>query len=96
MYVDLVDDEDTQLMFDDWHDYSSANKNASKLHFFVDWRRDPLQNSNDVKAGNLGTTESVESIEAAGQRSPGKMDSAGKEKVPALKPHWQHCKRHVD
>lgn len=44
LYVDLVDDEDAQLMFDEWMEYtgsaSAASKSGSaKLHLFVDWHR---------------------------------------------------------
>ena len=69
VYVDLVDDEDTQLMFDDWHDYSSSTKNASKLHFFIDWRKDPSRSSSEAKQPNLGTIESVESLERQSSRN---------------------------
>ena len=36
-YVDLVDDEDVTLMFDEWADYVSGGRHSSaKLHIFVD------------------------------------------------------------
>ena len=72
VYVDLVDDEDTQLMFDDWHDYSSSIKNPSKLHLFIDWRREPSRSSSEAKQPNLGTIESIESLER-----PSRNNSAG-------------------
>ncbi|KAK9790346.1 hypothetical protein WJX73_008358 [Symbiochloris irregularis] len=38
-YVDLVDDEDVQLMFDEWADYTSNGRHSTaKLHIFVDWQ----------------------------------------------------------
>lgn len=41
MYVDLVDDEDVKLMFDEWSDYlaeeGKASRNA-KLHIYIDWQ----------------------------------------------------------
>lgn len=64
VYVDLVDDEDTQLMFDEWHDWAiSQNKSASaKLHLFVDWlRRGPAEQ----KERRFG--DSVASLEHAGK-----------------------------
>ena len=40
-YVDLVDDEDVKLMFDEWADWlreeGKASRNA-KLHVFIDWQ----------------------------------------------------------
>lgn len=41
LYVDLVDDEDVKLMFDEWADYlaeeGKASRNA-KLHIYIDWQ----------------------------------------------------------
>ena len=82
VYVDLVDDEDTQLMFDDWHDYSSSTKGASKLHLFIDWRRDPTRQSSESKQANLGTNESVESMERQSSRN----DSAGLSSLYTARP----------
>lgn len=66
VYVDLVDDEDTQLMFDEWQEYTtSANRSAAaKLHLFVDWhRRQPLSEAS-LQKGQLrnlgGSSESIE------------------------------------
>ncbi|KAK9835331.1 hypothetical protein WJX81_003108 [Elliptochloris bilobata] len=40
MYVDLVDDEDVQLMFDEWADFAASNRGSSyKLHIFIEWSR---------------------------------------------------------
>ena len=71
VYVDLVDDEDTQLMFDEWHDFSTAqNKSASaKLHLFVDWLR---RGTTDQKHRRFG--DSVASLEQG--KEPGSQ-SAG-------------------
>lgn len=45
-YVDLVDDEDVQLMFDEWADYTSNGRHSTaKLHIFVDWQH------KDARAG---------------------------------------------
>ena len=74
--MDLVDDEDTQLMFDDWHEYSQTKRNgACKLHLFIDWRKQPSQTSSDKQAA-LGTIASIDSIEG-GHPSAEQIDSAG-------------------
>lgn len=41
MYVDLVDDEDVKLMFDEWADYLEAegkNARTAKLHIYIDYQ----------------------------------------------------------
>lgn len=82
VYVDLVDDEDTQLMFDDWHDYSQSKRDATcKLHLFIDWRKEPSHTSSD-KQGPLGGIASVESLEA-GPPSAEQMSSAGERPLQA-------------
>ncbi len=49
LYVDLIDDEDVKLMFDEWADYlaeeGKASRNA-KLHIYMDW-----QSKNRAEAG---------------------------------------------
>lgn len=73
MYVDLVDDEDAQLMFEDWHDYSLTGKSAAaKLHLFVDWLKGSDQSLDVKQAGAEGSLESLE------RRSLGRSDSAGR------------------
>ena len=74
MYVDLMDDEDTQLMFDEWNEYvhSEGRQSGAKLHLFVDWNRaseseegslqkrlQPL-GSNDSAGTRQGSHDSVE------------------------------------
>ena len=64
MYVDLFDDEDTQLMFEDWHDYSTTQKTASaKLHLFVDWVRQSSEPSTEAIQPGTGMQGSAESLE---------------------------------
>lgn len=48
-YVDLVDDEDVKLMFDEWADYVAGGRHAAaKLHIFVDWQQpQPRASSRD-------------------------------------------------
>ena len=83
--MDLVDDEDTQLMFDDWNDYTqSKREGTSKLHLFVDWRKESSQSSGEAKQPDLGTIGSVESMDASTQRSSAeRMDSAGTTRRPS-------------
>ena len=41
MYVDLVDDEDVKLMFDEWADYLAAEgkgARSAKLHIYIDYQ----------------------------------------------------------
>ena len=40
MYLDLVDDEDVALMFDEWAEFVASNRVAvgQKLHVFVEWQ----------------------------------------------------------
>ena len=49
LYVDLIDDEDVKLMFDEWADYlaeeGKVSRNA-KLHIYMDW-----QSKNRAEAG---------------------------------------------
>ncbi|KAL0025127.1 hypothetical protein WJX77_001678 [Trebouxia sp. C0004] len=49
LYVDLIDDEDVKLMFDEWADYITEEGRASrnaKLHIYMDW-----QAKNHAEAG---------------------------------------------
>lgn len=66
VYVDLLDDVDTQLMFDEWHEYSNAptRKANSKLHLFVDWQRQPPEDQGRQvqKQVSLSPHGSLESI----------------------------------
>lgn len=41
LYVDLIDDEDVKLMFDEWADYLAEEGKAvrnAKLHIYIDWQ----------------------------------------------------------
>ena len=41
MYVDLVDDEDVKLMFDEWAEYLEAEgkgARSAKLHIYIDYQ----------------------------------------------------------
>ncbi|KAK9903274.1 hypothetical protein WJX75_001673 [Coccomyxa subellipsoidea] len=41
VYVDLLDDEDVQLMFDEWADFAAQHKGTSyKLHVYVAWTKE--------------------------------------------------------
>ena len=51
VYVDLVDDTDTELMFDEWNDFTSKNRTSSaKLHLFVDWLRPGSERKDQLRS----------------------------------------------
>ena len=82
VYVDLLDDEDAQLMFDEWHEYTqSALKAANaKLHLFVDWhRRQPLSETSLRKdrLGGLASGESLDTVPASNSAGQAHSASAG-------------------
>lgn len=56
-YVDLVDDEDVKLMFDEWADWlreeGKASRNA-KLHVFIDWQSSTNSHRVGVGSGQAG------------------------------------------
>lgn len=37
VWVDVVDDEDVQLMFDEWVEFCNSQHTSAKLHVFVQW-----------------------------------------------------------
>ena len=60
VYVDLVDDTDTELMFDEWLDFSrSQNKSSTaKLHLFVDWLRNAPRTGDSATSLGVAAPES--------------------------------------
>lgn len=66
LYVDLVDDEDVKLMFDEWADWlreeGKASRNA-KLHVFIDWQSST--NSNRIGGGSGQAGAGLDTISEA-------------------------------
>ena len=60
-YVDLVDDEDVKLMFDEWADWlqeeGKASRNA-KLHIYIDW-----QSSTNSKRSGGGSGQAAAGLD---------------------------------
>ena len=60
-YVDLVDDEDVKLMFDEWADWlqeeGKASRNA-KLHVYIDW-----QSSTNSKRSGVGSLHAAAGLD---------------------------------
>lgn len=51
MYVDLVDDEDVKLMFDEWADYLEAEgkkARTAKLHIYIDYQSSSKRTTADT------------------------------------------------
>ena len=97
VYVDLLDDEDAQLMFDEWHEYTqSALKAANaKLHLFVDWhRRQPLSETS-LRKDRLGGLASGETLDTPASNSQGHAHSASAGEpllqLVTLSPQHEYC-----
>ncbi|CAL5222116.1 g4432 [Coccomyxa viridis] len=59
VYVDLLDDEDVSLMFDEWADFAAQHKGTSyKLHVYVAWAKE--------LAGDLTNGSQTDLLDAAG------------------------------
>ena len=65
-YVDLVDDEDVKLMFDEWADWlqeeGKASRNA-KLHVYIDWQSST--NNKRSGGGSLHAAVGLDTISEA-------------------------------
>ena len=80
VYVVVLDDDDTQVMFDEWHEYSNAptHKPNDKLRLFVDWPRTSMESAGH-KQVSLSPHGSVES--ALGGRDSSAERAAGDARV---------------
>lgn len=53
-YVDLIDDEDVRLMFDEWADHLAAEGKAArtlKLHVYIDWQAGHKRGNDNMPSG---------------------------------------------
>ena len=56
--MDLVDDEDVQLMFDEWADYTSNGRHSTaKLHIFVEWPQKDTPKGRESNASAMGQVQ---------------------------------------
>ncbi|KAL6769353.1 hypothetical protein ACKKBG_A30675 [Auxenochlorella protothecoides x Auxenochlorella symbiontica] len=52
VWVDMLDDEDVQMMFDEWAEFTGGRRSAARLHLFLEWQR----RGTGASAGEAGVT----------------------------------------
>lgn len=63
MYVDLVDDEDVKLMFDEWADYLEAEgkkARTAKLHIYIDYQSSSKRTTADTGVHHATQTKQLQ------------------------------------